>query len=68
MEPSFKGILTVCSKGSSPLNKMAAMPIIIIIIIIIIIMKSSLPEFRKRQDRTFVYITLGTQGLQRLFG
>ena len=27
MGPSVKGFLTVCSNGSAPLNKMAAMPI-----------------------------------------
>ena len=27
MGPSFEGILSICSKGSSLLNKMAAMPI-----------------------------------------
>ena len=27
MGPSFKGMLTICSNGSAPLNKMAAKPI-----------------------------------------
>ena len=27
LEPSIKRVLTICSNGSAPLNKMAAMPI-----------------------------------------
>ena len=27
MGPSVKGILTICSNGSAPFNRMAAMPI-----------------------------------------
>ena len=62
MGPSVEGILTVCSNGSTPLNKMASMPIY---------GKKLLKILPHQNQESFkaesVCIALGTQGLPSLF-
>ena len=58
MWPSVEGILTICSNGSPPWNKMAAMPIYV---------KIDLKIFSRTKKAESWYIASGTQGLPSLF-